>query len=407
MNRVLVPILLFSLLLDWPQLAVCAQGNAAVTQDKAQFAQNLREGVSAALGGSQVFDTQSVRWVLLVDTSQYQASAPVADAESQVLEELFQQTIRQGDHVSVLPFQLRPASPTLWDQPVAHYENLRPDLPETTREEGHQGGRDIEAAVKDALTRLKGAGEAGKSVLLVLSAARFSEVPTGEPHYALTTEHDPSLTAELAALHSSPTISLVSVPTAQKGGEKAIDLYLRAYIPHPLAGIGLRPKPPTPPNNDNGGRGSSKLHAYLPLEKWLLIGLVILAIAALLGFLIKKTRGKKPPSIRPLLVLESTNRRFPESGRIEVYGNNLSASTPGTAQDPARISLENADLPDAAQGPLFTLLVDKRRGVVIMPHLYTAVPAELPIDRETSVHLSPSEGVDGFPVRIPLTVRRQ
>lgn len=395
MNRVFVPILLFSLLLDWPQLAVCAQGNAAVTQDKAQFAQNLREGVSAALGGSQVFDTQSVRWVLLVDTSQYQASAPVADAESQVLEELFQQTIRQGDHVSVLPFQLRPASPTLWDQPVAHYENLRPDLPETTREEGHQGGRDIEAAVKDALTRLKGAGEAGKAVLLVLSAARFSEVPTGEPNYALTTEHDPSLTAELAALHSSPTISLVSVPTAQKGGEKAIGLYLRAYIPHPLAGIGLRPKPPTPPHNGNGGIG-----------RWLLIGLVILAIAALLKFLIKKTRGKKLPSIRPLLVLESTNRRFPESGRIEVYGNNLSASTPGTAQEPARISLENPDLPDAAQGPLFTLLVDKRRGVVIMPHLYTAVPAELPIDRETSVHLSPSEGVDGFPVRIPLTVRR-
>ena len=380
-----------------------------MTQDKAQFAQNLREGVSAALGGSQAFDTQSVRWVLLVDTSQYQASAPVADAESQVLEELFQQTIRQGDHVSVLPFQLRPASPTLWDQPVAHYENLRPDLPETTREEGHQGGRDIEAAVKDALTRLKGAGEAGKAVLLVLSAARFSEVPTGEPHYALTTEHDPSLTAELAALHSSPTISLVSVPTAQKGGEKAIDLYLRAYIPHPLAGIGLRPKPPklpAPPNNDNGGRGSSKPHAYLPLERWLLIGLVILAIAALLGFLIKKTGGKELPSIRPLLVLESTNRRFPESGRIEVYGNNLSASTPGTAQEPARISLENADLPDAAQGPLFTLLVDKWKGVVIMPHLYTAVPAELPIDRETSVHLSPSEGVDGFPVRIPLTVRR-
>ena len=405
MNRVLVPILLFSLLLDWPQLAACAQGDAAVTQNKAQFAQNLREGVSAALGGSQVFDTQSVRWVLLVDTSQYQASAPVADAESQVLEELFQQTIRQGDHVSVLPFQLRPASPTLWDQPVAHYENLRPDLPETTREEGHQGGRDIEAAVKDALTRLKGAGEAGKAVLLVLSAARFSEVPTGEPHYALTTEHDPSLTAELAALHSSPTISLVSVPTAQKGGEKAIDLYLRAYIPHPLAGIGLRPKPPTPPNN--GGRGSSKPHAYLPLERWLLIGLVILAIAALLGFLIKKTRGKKLPSIRPLLVLESTNLRFPESGRIEVYGNNLSASTPGTAQEPARISLENPDLPDAAQGPLFTLLVDKWKGVVIMPNLYTAVPAELPIDRETSVHLSPSEGVDGFPVRIPLTVRRQ
>lgn len=401
MNRVLLVLFLFLL-----PLAGRAQSSSSATLDKTQFAQALQQAVSNALESPEQFSNRFFHWVLLVDTSQYKATAPVADADSQVLEELFKKTIRPGDHVSVIPFQLRPFPPTLWNQPVLRYEDLRASLPETTQNEGHNGGRDIEAAVKYALTRLAADGNGGTAVLLVLSASPYSEVPSGEPHYPLTTEHDALLTKQLANLHSAQTVSLVSVPTSQKGGEKSINLYIRAYIPQPLSGVSQ--------SQSQTGTVQGQLQPISvgqtssPSHRWLFLLLAVLVILAAIFFVIRRMIARKtPPTSSYLLVLDHVNRRFPECGRIEVYGSDLKATTVGSAQEPARISVDNPDLPMAAHGHLFTFNLDNRKMVDISPHLYTTMPANLPFDQETVLRLIPAEGVDGFPIQVTVTVCRQ
>ena len=367
---------------------VFAQGVPSPTsQTKDQFAQNLQGAAANMVGGKGELGTQAIHWVLLLDTSQYQGTAPVEDASGQVLETLFGATIRQGDHVSVLPFQSAPGAPTIWNKPVTTFEALRPDLPGTSVADGHKGGRDIEGAVKAALTRLQTEGQSGKAILLVISSSRFSEVPTGEPGFHLTTAQDPVLQSLLKRQNMTTSIALVTISTSQNGGNKVIPLYLQTYVPNPLSGVGILVPP-----------GVIRT-SFLARFWWLLIPIII--ILAIVTYL-----RLRPTPKSPLLVLDYTNRRFPKSGLMDFYGPGM-VDTEGTDKLPTKLSLVGPDLPPAALGKLFTLDTRGREQAVLTPYLYTAEPKTLIYDKEIALRLKPTEGVDGIPMTQKMTVRRK
>ena len=391
-----------------PPSALATQSSAPTTQTKDEFAQALHGAVSTALGGPQKLDGEAVHWVLLIDTSQYQGTAPAADAASQVLETLFGGTIRRGDHVSVLPFQIQPATPSVWNQPIASFEDLRSHLPGTSLADGHHGGRDIELAVRTALARLNGDGDSGKAVLIVLSSSRFSEVPSGEPNYKLIGESDPTLLKLLSNQGITPAIALVPVETSQSGGNKTIPLYVRTYIPKPLlsvgtliaqtdAGVSLAaiPHPAkdvvTPPQ-----ASPSFFRKY-----WWLLLLGGLILGGVLWALIHP-----PEPVPPLFVMEPINRRLPESKMLEIYGPGM-ATTDGDKTKPGKISLDNDDLPISDAGKLFTIDSRSRDTVNLIPYLYKADPATLPYDQQVSVRLKPVGELEGPTLTRKITIQRK
>ena len=403
-------VLFAGLLPPWASPAT-AQGAGVTTQSKEAFAQGLREAVTDRLGGPEKFDQAEVHWILLLDTSQYQGTAPVADATGQVLETLFGSTIRRDDYISVLPFQVRPAPFRVWDQRVGRFEDLRPQIPGTSFADGHHGGRDIEAAVKATLMRLSSEGQSGKAVLLVVSSSRISEVPSGEPQYHLITGQDPGLRQLLSTQGMTPAISLVPVVTHQAGGDKAIPLYLQAYLPQSLTPVGQRPAATArlvgPAFSRPTSTGGTVLHESTFWQRYgrLLLAAIVLLFVVAVAWLVYRGWPPTDPPASPLLIMEHTNRRFPESRRIEVFGPGI-APAAGTAQDATKISMEHGDLPPASQGSLFTLIAGDRKAVTVQPNLYRADPATFPYDQETAVRLIPTDGVDGFPVQTNMTIRR-
>ena len=396
-----VPLFLFLLFL--PPLPGRAQSPAPTTQTKDEFSHVLRAGVARALGGTAKMDGSVVHWVLLLDTSQYQGTAPVADAAGQVLETLFGGTIRRGDHVSVMPFQIQPAAPTVWDQPIASFEDLRPRLPGTSLPDGHRGGRDIELAVRTALARLDREGQSGKAVLLVLSSSRFSEVPSGEASYKLTGESDSALLKLLSDQGITQAIALVPVKTTQSGGDKTIPLYLRTYLPKTLVSVGLLPLPTGSGVSTGTSKGadSGRIAPSLFAKYWWMLLIAAFIIGGVLWVILRRSS----PSPLPLLIMEPTNRRLPESRLLEVYGPGM-ATAEGDNQAPGKVSLEHDDLPPAASGKLFTVDVRSHDAAILIPYLYKSDPATLPYDQEVSVRLRPAGDVEGPTLTRKIMLRR-
>jgi hypothetical protein len=388
-----------------------AQGPNTPSQTPAEFAQGVETGAEATMDSART--SHSVHWVLLIDTSQFQATAPVTTADDEVLEALFQNTIRPQDHLSIIPFQIEPAAPTLWDAPTGSYSDARARLPETTVQDGHQGGRDINAAVLNALKRLDSEGKAAKAVLVVLTASRSSDVPSDEPTYTLVSEKDPGLKTLMDKFHEALSVSYVPVTTQQAGGDKVIPLYPRLYIPNPLKDAGLVTSSKASLTVSVTTSSTLKGHSSLGWLWWLVaIVLCCLLLAALFGN--QGRLSKKAPAASPLLVIgheanrDQANRSFPASGRIEIFGPDLAVGEPeweGSNETAAKIGIEHRDLPPAHAGALAILQLSPKKAAVAHPLLYTLEPDIIPFNQEMSVRMHPIEGVDAFPITVLMTIR--
>lgn len=369
------------------------------------FADSVRHELQAITGGRQLPSGRGLHWVLLLDTSQYQGTAPIAVAFQECIQRLWSAgLINDHSRVSIAAYQLElNENAVVWEQPIGRLEDILRHLPTTGFAQKHAGGHDTENAVRWALRRLSATRATPEAVIVSLSPKLISEPPMTQGGYVLVGSEDPELVRLLREGGYTKRVLPIGVPSPQKGRDVVMTVQARLYMPSTLPGV--------PPAR----RESVSPTLWVSLAGWLqrtlpVLGVLVLAAAAIWAFARPGPRPwPRPRPGRELMFIwgeNEMNRSFPVCRRIFLYGHGRQTVL-GDEERPTEISIEDTDTPSAALGYLVEIEASGREAARIKPALYSAEPDTVPYDKPTLVRLTPTSGVTtGFPITKSVTIRR-
>jgi hypothetical protein len=390
--------------------SICSAQTSQKTYTPDDVATAISSDAASKMGTANDFTKSNVQWVLLIDTSHYLSEEQYAEANFDIVSSLWGKNIKQGDTVSVVPYQMTVQEST-WGTKVNSLDDLTKLLPQSESVPSSSGGHDYGNAINDTITHIDSGSkdDIQHTVILVFSNSANSEVPKSSG-----TLFDKDKLKTILDQHniSDPTADyLVEDLKYKLDGTKTFQCHLLTYFPMslvPISQIAATPEPtPSPLPSPTPTPGMSLLEEGG-------IGLVILAL--IIGLILAMSKGRTAtaapsPTPRPSLAIvqfEHTNKRFPASKRMEIYGHGLEADTNGTDTEPAKVHLAKEELPHGTEGHLFTFVLTTVEGVDVVnvePYIYESTPNRVELNKDTELNIQPANGIEGYPASFHVTIR--